>query len=264
MSLPRFCAVNSHWSGRLGYIPQKIDNSNPAVKIGFTLRKNYLAGKVLAVISKFFEHDGITIYCGNCGDILPSLGVFDAVVTDPPYGLGDKWNGGAGGDKSSWKIPQSEAKQWDMSPSEHLPEVLKHGRQIIVWGGNYYNLPPARCWLIWDKKQPDTWTTGQAEMAWTNLDRPVRMFRMSQVEAHSEMGHKCHPTQKPLSLMSWCIAMVNEPVATVLDPFAGSGTTLRAAKDRGLKAVGIELDERYCEIAAERLGQEVLDFGGVA
>jgi len=216
----------------------------------------------IALLSSFFEQDGITIYCGNCGDVLPSLGVFDAVVTDPPYGLGDKWNGGAGGEKTSWKIPQGEAKQWDMQPSEHLPEVLKHGRQAIIWGGNYYALPPSRCWLIWDKKQPDTWTTGQAEMAWTNLDRTTRVFRMAQCEAHmpSQMEKKFHPAQKPLGLMKWCLKWID--AEAVLDPFMGSGTTLLACKLAGIRAVGIELNEEYCEKAANRLRQGVFDFTG--
>lgn len=194
--------------------------------------------------------------------MLPHLGVFDAVVTDPPYGLGDKWNGGAGGEKSSWKIPQGQAKQWDMQPSEHLPEVLKHGRQAIIWGGNYYDLPPSRCWLIWDKKQPDTWTTGQAEMAWTNLDRTTRVFRMAQCEAHmpSQMEKKFHPAQKPLGLMKWCLKWID--AETVLDPFMGSGTTLLACKLAGIRAVGIELNEEYCEKAANRLRQGVFDFAG--
>jgi hypothetical protein len=119
--------------------------------------------------------------------------------------------------------------------------MMQLARLSIVWGGNYYHLPPARCWLLWDKKQNDQWTTAQAEMAWTNLDRPVRVFRMSQVEAYGAMD-KQHPTQKPLKLMTWCIAMTqDDSIATVLDPFMGSGTTLRAAKDLGRKAIGIEL-----------------------
>ena len=131
---------------------------------------------------------------------------------------------------------------------------------VVIWGGNYYALPPTRCWFLWDKKQNDQWTTAQAEMAWTNVDRPVRTFRMAQAEAHGGM-HKEHPTQKPIELMTWCVAMTRAEPATILDPFMGSGTTLRAAKDLGRKAIGIEIEERYCEIAARRMGQEVLDFG---
>ena len=217
------------------------------------------------MIAPYYQDDHVTLYHGDCREVLPGLGTFDLLLTDPPYGLGDRWAGGGGKGRSSWRFDPNEAQAWDGCVVDGVLDMLDVARTSIIWGGNYYPLPPARCWLLWDKKQNDQWTTGQAEMAWTNLDRPVRMFRMSQVEAHSEMGHKVHPTQKPLSLMSWCIAMTaDDSIRTVVDPFVGSGTTLRAAKDRGLKAIGVELEERYCEIAAERLGQEVLDFGGVA
>ncbi len=207
----------------------------------------------------YYDKGGITIYHADCRDILPLLepGGVDLVLTDPPYGLGDKWNGGAGGAKSSWRIPQTEAKAFDMTTVAGLPQLLPTCNELIVWGGNYYPFPPSRCWLVWDKKQPDTWTTGQAELAWTNLDRPIRTFRLCQAEAHTEMGHKWHPTQKPLSLMKWCLKWT-ACNGLILDPFMGSGTTLRAAKDLGRKAIGIELEEKYCEIAAKRLAQEVL------
>lgn len=210
----------------------------------------------LTLPKPYYQDDSVTIYHGDCRDILPSLPAFDLLLTDPPYGLGDKWNGGGGGEKSSWAFNPSEAKEWDMVISDRLPEALAKAKNAIVWGGNYYALPPSRCWLLWDKKQPDTWTTGQAEMAWTTIDRPVRVYRMAQCEAHTEMGKKVHPTQKPLSLMRWCLKWAE--AETVLDSFMGSGTTLLAAKLEGRKAVGIEIDEAYCEKAAKRFEQQLL------
>jgi len=209
-------------------------------------------------VTPYYQDDAVTIYHGDCREILPTLGRFDLLLTDPPYGLGDKWNGGAGGEKSSWKIPQAEAKSWDMQTAEGLLEIVGRCDDAIVWGGNYYDLPPSRCWLIWDKKQPDTWTTGQAEMAWASMDRTVRVFRMAQCEAHTpkEMGIKSHPAQKPISLIRWCMKWSQGE--TILDPFAGSGTTGVAAKLEGRKATLIEMEERYCEIAANRLSQGVL------
>lgn len=187
--------------------------------------------------------------------------MFDAIVTDPPYGIADKWKGGAGG-ASSWRIPATSTHDWDGAVSDRLPEALNHGKSAIVWGGNYYELPPTRCWSIWDKKQPDTWTTGQAEMAWTNLDRTTRVFRMAQCEAHmpEQMGRKTHPSQKPLGLMKWCLKWID--AQSVLDPFMGSGTTLVACKLAGIRAVGIEINEEYCQKAVERLRQGVLPFAG--
>lgn len=208
----------------------------------------------------YYDHAGATIYHGDCRDVLPGLGLFDLVLTDPPYGLGERWQGGGGEHtKSSWRYAPEEAKAWD---GETLPGIVEQlpamASQAIIWGGNYYALPPSRCWFIWDKKQNDQWTTSQAEMAWTNVDRPLRIFRMSQVEAHTEMVRKEHPTQKPASLFKWCIRMTKAEPRTILDPFMGSGTTLRVAKDLGCLAVGIDKSERYCEIAANRLRQEVL------
>lgn len=208
----------------------------------------------------YYSDDAVTIYHGDCREILPSLERADLILTDPPYGLGDKWQGGGGEHtRTSWRFDPSEARAWDGSVTDGVVALATAAQYVVIWGGNYYALPPSRCWFLWDKKQNDQWTTGQAEMAWTNLDRPVRIFRMSQVVAHTEMGHKEHPTQKPLSLMRWCISMIREPsLSTVLDPFMGSGTTLVAAKDFGLRAVGVDIDERYCEIAARRCSQETL------
>lgn len=211
-------------------------------------------------MTPYYYDDLVTIYHGDCREILPALPKADLILTDPPYGLGDKWQGGGGKHtRTSWRFDPKEARAWDAHEARAVTALATAAKYVVIWGGNYYALPPARCWFIWDKKQNDQWTTGQAEMAWTNLDRPIRVFRMSQVEAHTEMVHKQHPTQKPLSLMRWCIAMLREPsLSMVVDPFMGSGTTLVAAKDFGVKSIGIERDERYCEIASRRCSQEVL------
>lgn len=198
--------------------------------------------------------DTVTLYEGDCLEVLPALspGSVDAVVTDPPYGLGDKWNGGGGSTHSTWKFKPAEAKSWDGAISPLVIELPKMARQTIIWGGNYYPLPPRRCWLIWDKCQPDTWTTGQAELAWTNLDKPVRVFRMCQAVAHDEMRPKTHPAQKPLSLMRWCMKWIPD-ATTIIDPFAGSGTTAIAAMKEGRRCVLIEKDPAYCEIIRRRV-----------
>jgi site-specific DNA-methyltransferase (adenine-specific) len=193
-----------------------------------------------------------TLYHGDCLEILPTLPKVDAVVTDPPYGLGDKWAGGGGAGRSSWKFDPSEARAWDGKTSEALYSTIQLAPQSIVWGGNYYALPPSRCWLVWDKGQPDTWTTGQCELAWTNLDRPVRAFRMCQAVAHDEMRPKQHPTQKPDSLIEWCMKWL-EPGGAVLDPFMGSGTTGVACANLRRKFIGIEIERRYFDIACERI-----------
>jgi len=208
------------------------------------------------------EESGITIYNADCREILPYLPKVDLVLTDPPYGLGELWQGGGGGEKSSWGFKPSEAMAWDMIAPEWVAELPALAEEAIIWGGNYFVLPPSRRWLIWDKKQPDTWTTGQAEMAWTNLDGTVRVFRYAQCELANDEDKK-HPTQKPLKLIQWCLKW-SKTTGLILDPFMGSGTTLVAAKNLGRRAIGIEIEPKYCEIAVQRLAQKVMDFGEAA
>ena len=211
------------------------------------------------MVTPYYQHEGITIYHGDCREILPTLEPVDLVLTDPPYGLGDKWKGGGfngrNGQSSVW--PNS-IPSWDVLAPEAVGLSRQLAEKAIIWGGNYYELPPSRCWLIWDKVQ--VFSSADAELAWSNLDSAVRVFRMSRIDAHmnQERG-KSHPTQKPVALMKWCLGFSTD-AQTILDPFMGSGTTLRAAKDLGRKAIGIEIEERYCEIAAKRMSQEVLNF----
>ena len=194
----------------------------------------------------YYQDNAVTIYCGDCREIVPALGKFDLLLTDPPYGIGIASN----------PVRQKHAKMdWDAeTPSPWVLEMaIEKARLAVVWGGNYFNLPPQQCFLAWDKMQPENFSLAMLEQAWTNLKGPAKMFRKS-VLSYS----KDHPTQKPVELMAWCIGLAGEGVETILDPFAGSGTTGRAAKDLGRKAVLIEREEKYCEIAAKRMGQEVL------
>jgi len=201
-------------------------------------------------MTPYYQDASVTIYHGDCREIAPTLGRFDLLLTDPPYGHGNMWSGG------TWAAnPIYEAAfAWDSETTnlESLLAMVAQCNFAIVWGGNYYAMPPSRCWLAWEKssKMP---TMADFELAWTNINRPSKRF----LENRNPDGTREHPTQKPLSLMSWCIGQVN-CANTILDPFAGSGTTGRAAKDLGRRAVLIEREERYCEIAARRMSQEVL------
>lgn len=191
------------------------------------------------------------LYLGDCLEVMPTLGKVDAVVTDPPYGLADKWQGGGGSKRSTWRFDPSEAQKWDREPPQKAVEQLAAQDQAIIWGGNYFDLPPSRGWLVWDKKQRGTWTTGHTELAWTNIDQPIRAYSLSQVEAHTTM-HKLHPTQKPIEIMRWCLGFVSG-AETILDPFMGSGTTGVACAQLQRKFIGIELDETYFDIACKRI-----------
>lgn len=191
-----------------------------------------------------------TLYRGDCMEVLPTLPKVDAVITDPPYGLGELWQGGGGSKRTSWKFDPNEAKAWDGEAVSGVLSLPEWAREVIIWGGNYYSLPPSRCWLLWDKKQNDQWTTGQAEMAWTNLSRPVRVFRFAQCEQASE-GEKFHPTQKPIALMAWCLKWIAG--SSVLDPFMGSGTTGVVCAMFGRQFIGIEREPKYFDIACRRI-----------
>ena len=203
----------------------------------------------------YFQDDAVTIWHGDCREIVPTLGRFDLLLTDPPYGLGDRWTGGG-------SCLYAQAKKWDQeaATAEQIMALAERANVAIVWGGNYFGLPPSRGWLAWVKPQR-MHTVADFELAWTNIDFPAKAFDA----LRNPDGRREHPTQKPLTLMSWCIGQADRAnggdVQTILDPFAGSGTTGRAAKDLGRKAVLIEREERYCEIAARRMGQGVLDFG---
>ena len=193
----------------------------------------------------YYEDSAVTIYHGDCREIVPQLGRFDLLLTDPPYGLA--MSGGTWGRKMD-----ATYAGWDAEAAEVLPFVNIAGKSII-WGGNYFTLPPSRCWLIW--KKPLFPTMADCEMAWTSMDANARVIELNR----SPDGKQGHPTQKPFALMTWCIGLAGD-VQTILDPFAGSGTTGRAAKDMGSKAVLIEREEKYCEIGAKRMCQEVMNF----
>lgn len=208
----------------------------------------------------YYDKDGITIYCADCREILPLLPKVDLVLTDPPYGIAGIWSGGS--TLHGWSKSNSERglrNEWDREPpsKQTLDLVVSAGGTAVIWGGNYFDLPPSRCWLVWNKPERG-FSLAEAELAWTNRDAVVRVWDCRR----SDPGRE-HPTQKPLDLMEWCINW-SKTNGTILDPFMGSGTTLVAAKQLGRKAIGIEIEEKYCRIAVERLAQGVMDFGGVA
>lgn len=205
---------------------------------------------------------GIVIYHGDCRTILPSLPKVDLVLTDPPYGIGEGNQKRILSRSNIAKARDYGHAEWDSRPpdKELLKIVLNHSRWKILWGGNYFDgLSAQRGWLVWDKDNGAN-DFADCELAWTNLESAVRKFKWRWAgmlqQNMSEKDVREHPTQKPVALMAWCIERVNN-CQTILDPFMGSGTTLRAAKDLGRKAIGIEIEERYCEIAARRLSQEV-------
>ena len=214
----------------------------------------------------YYESGGITIYHGDCREILPSLAPVDLVLTDPPYGIaldtdnsrfsvGTKGNmakGGNGIGSANGAPVIGDDTPFDPS------FLLGYGSYQIVWGWHNFpdKLPRGTC-LVWIKRNDAAFGSflSDAETAWMSKGHGVYCRR--DLSNNAIANERAHPTQKPIPLMTWCLGFFPS-AATVLDPFMGSGTTLVAAKNLGRNAIGIEIEERYCEIAAERLSQEVL------
>ena len=187
-----------------------------------------------------------TLYLGDCMDILPTLDRVDAVITDPPYGLGDRMKGGTWAEKQEFK----DMVVWDTSPPsiENLLNIASKAKTCVFWGGNYYGLPASRCWLVWDKQNAVP-TMSDCEIAWTNLDANTKRF--SHPVGRVLNGH---PSEKPLRLMEWTIQTVKAS-GVILDPFMGSGTTGVASIKTNNKFIGIERDPKYFDIACKRIEQ---------
>lgn len=194
---------------------------------------------------------------GDCMEIMPFVGEVDAVVTDPPYGIGLAGGfSGAGG--FSKPIARREYKgDWD----DKIPDArafdlfLKISKSAIVWGGNYFTeiLPKGEFWLVWDKQNTMP-TFSDAELAWTNIPKKsVKRIVYNQNGLQAKEKERFHPTQKAVGVMEWCINHLPKDTKTILDPFMGSGTTLVACAKMGRMGIGIELDPDYFDIACDRV-----------
>lgn len=186
-----------------------------------------------------------TLYLGDCREILLTLGSIDAVVTDPPYGIGERMQGGSWAKKNDH---YNDMRIWDLKANQAwVDDIISLKKPSIIFGGNYYSVPSSRCWLSWCKT-PRLPTMADFELAWTNLDRPGKMF----CSIRTPDGEKEHPTQKPVALMEWCMNFLpNSEI--ILDPFMGSGTTGVACENLGRKFIGIEISEKYFDIACKRI-----------
>lgn len=208
----------------------------------------------------YYQDKYCTIYHGDCREILPSLEPVDLVLTDPPYGMDYQ---------SAWRIVRErhdkihgdgEFPLWIFDKLKPLNAMFLFCR----WD-NLYELPKPRSFIVWDKGSHSMGDL-QHEFGrqWEGCAfypgpehkfefRPVDVIRAAKVPPTALR----HPTEKPVSVLT---PLITSHLGLILDPFMGSGTTLRAAKDLGRKAIGIEIEEKYCEIAAKRLAQEVFDF----
>lgn len=212
------------------------------------------------MIKPYYQDDFCIIYNADCREILPELDPVDLILTDPPYGINYVHSGGGKGAHPRRIV---EPVTGDDRPFD--PSFLLSYPNVITWGADHYasRLPEGR-WLVWDKlngvESFDSFS--DVEIAWHSKNGASRIFRflwkgICQQEKAFGTGKRFHPTQKPIALMKWCISQAGK-IQSLCDPFMGSGTTLRAAKDLGLKSIGIEIEKKYCDIAIERLRQESL------
>lgn len=179
---------------------------------------------------------------GDCREVLPALPNCDLILTDPPYGIGIAAN----------PVRQAhERMEWDAeAPAAWLFGLMQEkAKHLIIWGGNYFPLPPSQTFLVWDKMQPENFSLAMVEQAWCSFKKPAKMHRLSVTSYEKE-----HPTQKPVRLMEWCIGHAPE-AETVCDPYMGSGTTGLAAVGMGKLFVGIERERKYFDIACERISR---------
>lgn len=208
------------------------------------------------------EIGNCVLYQGDCLEIMPTLGKVDAVVTDPPYGIGEgsgkvatRQRRAGGASKALADQKDYAGGDWDNAPASlaHITAIRAMSKHQIIFGGNYFEgLGPTSCWLVWDKQNGEN-DFADCELAWTNLSKAVRRiyWRWNGMIRKGDDVRE-HPTQKPVGVMEWCLTHI--PTAhTILDPFCGSGSTLVACAKVGRAGIGIELDPDYFEIACERV-----------
>lgn len=206
--------------------------------------------------SPYYADADVVIYHGDAREVIPDLPVVPKViVTDPPYGMAVDTDYRTRGGKTFAPIAGDEVP---FDPAF----LLAMGLPTALFGGNHFasRLPDSRTWIVWDKRDGVlTNSNADCELIWTNLDGPERIIRhvwAGMLRDSERRETKQHPTQKPVAVMRALLQRM--PDGLVLDPFMGAGSTLVAAKDLGRKAIGIEIDEGYCEAAARRCSQEVL------
>jgi site-specific DNA-methyltransferase (adenine-specific) len=191
-----------------------------------------------------------TLHNVDCMEYMKSLpdNAFDLAIVDPPYGIDINSSGRLGhyGGKD---------KKWDSETpkQEYFDELFRISKNQIIWGANYFNMPPTRCFLIWDKQQPETVSFASCEYAWTNFDKSAKTYYQRPQNADIE---RIHPTQKPVKLYEWLLTNYANKGDKILDTHLGSGSHAIACNNLGFEMVGCELDTDYFNAACKRIKQE--------
>lgn len=185
-------------------------------------------------------------------------GFFDLAIVDPPYGIGISKN----------PVRQKHnKKEWDNETptAEYFKELFRVSKNQIIWGGNYYDLPPTQNYIVWDKVQPEDLTLAMCEFAWCSIQRPAKIFRYSVLKEKN----KIHPTQKPVALYAWLLSKYAKQGDKILDTHVGSASSLIACHNAGFTFWGFEIDGDYYEAARRRLDTEraqlsIMDYAAAA
>lgn len=207
--------------------------------------------------------EGVELWLGDCLEVMPVLGRFDACITDPPYGIGESAKKNRS--RENLAPPRDYADfAWDEKPvsAEMLQLIFAASDEQIIWGGSYFDLPKAPRWLVWDKENSGDFADG--EMAWCSISGALRIFRWQwngfirkgEMDKVKSPVFRSHPTQKPVAVMEWCIGFLPD-AKTIVDPFMGSASTGVAAVKLGRQFTGIEIDAGYFDTACRRIEAEL-------
>lgn len=174
---------------------------------------------------------------------------FKIAIVDPPYGIGDKFRGGKTGKMNFNEVVE---KDWDkVPPMEYWKELMRVSENQIVWGGNYFPLPPSRCFIVWDKQISEDFTLAMAELAWTSFDKLAKIVRLP-----TPKNGKIHPTQKPVKLYKWLLHNYTSEGDLILDTHLGSGSIAIACHQMKRKLIAYEIDTEYYEKACKRFKEQ--------
>ena len=215
---------------------------------------------------KTWQDGRIKLYNGDCIDVMKNIGdkEIDLVLTDPPYGGG--CNAGDGGvfkkyekqinrTGETWQLKyKSKIKNWDIAPEfEVFQEIFRISKEQIIWGGNYFELPATRCFLIWKKLTiSENFSMAMAEYAWTSFNKNAKIFEFAPQDSS-----RFHPTQKPVPLINKCLNNYSKENDLVFDGFSGSGSTAISCIKTNRRFIGCELDKEYFNLACNRIDTEL-------
>ena len=176
---------------------------------------------------------------------------FKIAIVDPPYGIGDKFKGGKTGKMNFNEVVE---KDWDkVPPMEYWEELMRVSENQIVWGGNYFPLPPSRCFIVWDKQISEDFSLAMAELAWTSFDKLAKIYKLP-----TPKNGKIHPTQKPIKLYKWLLHNYTNEGDLILDTHLGSGSIAIACHYMKRNLIGYEIDKDYYDAACKRFKEQTM------